>query len=71
MLVLAPTVAELAPAAGCVDIRLNSVDCAAAGLTQSDETPINETRLNRKEGVRTGGDRFTANTTATRRLATG
>lgn len=68
---LAPTVAELAPAAGCVDIRLNSVDCAAAGLTQSDDTPINEARPNRKEEVGTQGDRFTANTTATRTLATG
>ncbi|WP_245441996.1 hypothetical protein [Mesorhizobium hawassense] len=66
---LAPTIAELA--AGCVDIRLNSVDCAAAGLTPSDETPINETTPNRKEEVSTEGDRFTANTTATRRLAAG
>ncbi|CDX34834.1 hypothetical protein MPLA_1800045 [Mesorhizobium sp. ORS 3359] len=66
---LAPTVAELA--AGRVDASLNSDDCAAAGLTQKDETPTNETRPNRKEEVGTQGDRFTANTTATRRLAAG
>ena len=68
MLVLAPTVAELAPAAGRADIRLNSDDCAAAGAVASDVAPTSEMRPRRKEEVRTPGDRSTANTTATRRL---
>src|SRR5690348_11352499 len=68
-LVLPPTVAELA--AGRVDASLTSDDCAAAGPTCSDETPTNEMKPRRREEVETPGDRFTANTTATRRLATG
>ena len=66
---LAPTVAELA--AGRVDASLNSDDCAAAGPDGSEVAPINETKPRKREEVRTPGECFTTDTTATRRLAAG
>jgi len=64
-----PTAAESDPSVdGRVDIRLNKVDCAAAGLTCSDVAPINETKPSRIDEVRTEECRIAKTTTATREL---